>query len=882
MSQRSFDRPDMARLSQEFEPMGINDPALASRRSSTIASTDADPLGAGIKNALAAIAKLEALGLSKFKIPLPKCVVLGEQSAGKSSVIEAISKIKTPRSTDTCTRCPLHIQMESSEPHDRNARWKARVSLLKRFSFDGNGRSHPYRGWHLLDQPEDQTFAEADDLDSLEQIIATAQHAILNPGNDPKDYLPDGIHFGDTAYPQAEFSPNIVCIKIRGPNLAPLSFYDLPGVIGQSPDPKTQYLVQFVKSLVTEFVKQEDALVLVACSLGNDVANSAAAGMARQLNASHRCVGVLTKPDCLPNGYKSAHLRAILAGSSFNLGHGYFVVKNPTQDELDGGLSHIEARAQEREYFQTKDPWALELALYQDRFGTASLQKYLSDELGARTLSSLPTIRAQINQRLEEVNAELRGLPEPPTHNAVHEVCNVLQSFTIRIRQEIEGDLGENKWVNLWEDLKTNFESWLTTMRPGARLGPCQRDRGLYSTSTVGASIDNSIVVDSDNEGILAPETPSKKRKLEGVPDSPMKHREEQAGPSSTAPAANASDRSFADLKQLYQLDEFAERIRRASKNRIPDQLHPKVLDMLILSTLRHWNQPLEKFFDDFKTGIKQHIQDIFDQEFQLWRDAPIYGEALRIVTNLLDSHFSEQKNTMAAEALRDELEGPYMYHKELWKTEKAAVRQACQNKRSRIRQSKYFEEMAAATGTPLSNNQREAMLKRDLSLDALFKQDPYALELNVIAAIISYYQLAARRFHDAVCMRIESRFLKALRTDLHGELTEGLHIYAEDGLQNCVRLLEEPPARKHARQQLLHKRAQLLEGQKEMNALDRATKRQSALTNAVQGNGINRFPTPGPSHFARHSSFSSGATPHSDEMMDFRYNGLRRRQDAN
>ena len=38
---------------------------------------------------------------------LPQIAVIGQQSAGKSSVIEAISGITLPRSPGTCTRCVL-------------------------------------------------------------------------------------------------------------------------------------------------------------------------------------------------------------------------------------------------------------------------------------------------------------------------------------------------------------------------------------------------------------------------------------------------------------------------------------------------------------------------------------------------------------------------------------------------------------------------------------------------------------------------------------------------------------------------------------------------------------------------------------------------------
>lgn len=43
------------------------------------------------------------------QIALPKIVVTGDQSAGKSSLIEAITGIKVPRDAGTCTRVSLAL-----------------------------------------------------------------------------------------------------------------------------------------------------------------------------------------------------------------------------------------------------------------------------------------------------------------------------------------------------------------------------------------------------------------------------------------------------------------------------------------------------------------------------------------------------------------------------------------------------------------------------------------------------------------------------------------------------------------------------------------------------------------------------------------------------
>jgi interferon-induced GTP-binding protein Mx1 len=48
------------------------------------------------------------------KIRLPEIVVVGDQSVGKSSVLEAISGIQLPRAKNICTRCPLELRMKST------------------------------------------------------------------------------------------------------------------------------------------------------------------------------------------------------------------------------------------------------------------------------------------------------------------------------------------------------------------------------------------------------------------------------------------------------------------------------------------------------------------------------------------------------------------------------------------------------------------------------------------------------------------------------------------------------------------------------------------------------------------------------------------------
>jgi hypothetical protein len=73
------------------------------------------------------------VGASHF-LDIPRIVVVGDQSAGKSSIIQRICGVDLPRSEGTCTRCPMEV---SAELH-------ATCRMLWRFELSGT--SLPYGG----------------------------------------------------------------------------------------------------------------------------------------------------------------------------------------------------------------------------------------------------------------------------------------------------------------------------------------------------------------------------------------------------------------------------------------------------------------------------------------------------------------------------------------------------------------------------------------------------------------------------------------------------------------------------------------------------------------------------------------------------------------
>lgn len=147
-----------------------------------------------------------------------------------------------------------------------------------------------FSGWVPAAVPTKTPFAQTDDPDRLCDLIRCAQRATLSPLQNPEAFLDPT--FDDGPIHKTLFSPNVVCISVSKPGLPPLSFYDLPNMIGQAETVDEDFTVPLVKNLVTKYIMDPEALVLVTCALENDVANSIAAGLARDLKVTDRCMGM--------------------------------------------------------------------------------------------------------------------------------------------------------------------------------------------------------------------------------------------------------------------------------------------------------------------------------------------------------------------------------------------------------------------------------------------------------------------------------------------------------------------------------------------------------------------------------------------------------------
>lgn len=207
------------------------------------------------------IDELRSLGLDKHKIDLPQLVVVGDQSSGKSSVLDAITRVRFPSNPGTCTTFATELIMR------KTSAWRCSIFI----------------------QPGecDETTSAA-----LKQFHATCS----SPEEVPHwiDKAKECINH-HSKFRAAEFSDHILRVSIAGPDIPPLTLVDLPGLIHSSDRPRDK---EIVRSLVNKYVSNSRAIILTVITAQYERHLQEALEIAEKGDPScQRTFGVITKPD---------------------------------------------------------------------------------------------------------------------------------------------------------------------------------------------------------------------------------------------------------------------------------------------------------------------------------------------------------------------------------------------------------------------------------------------------------------------------------------------------------------------------------------------------------------------------------------------------------
>lgn len=235
-------------------------------------------------------------------------MVAGAQSAGKSSVLEALGGMKLPRGQNITTRVPLVLSLVAvpgAEPH----------------AIIGGEADLTTSGTQI-------------DIDDISTAIEELTKELAGDGS--------------------AVSAKPIYLKIVRPSGPTLTLIDLPGITHNSADGSQDIHTETV-NLVKQFIENENMVILVVIPAMDDFANAEAIALAKKYDPDgRRTLGVVTKSDNIRAGCGiKAKLRMELGHVQLSLG--FIAVVNRTPIEVDEDTPAEEVRARERKFFTT-DP----------------------------------------------------------------------------------------------------------------------------------------------------------------------------------------------------------------------------------------------------------------------------------------------------------------------------------------------------------------------------------------------------------------------------------------------------------------------------------------------------------------------------------------------
>lgn len=330
------------------------------------------------RQVLDTVAQVRKCGLDSI-LELPQLVVCGDQSAGKSSVLEALTEIPFPRNENLCTRFATEIILRRAVstsltikiiPDDK--RPDTEKITIKAFE----------RSITIFDElPDIMSAATA----AMDLQAATA------PGTKPK-----------------AFARDVLSIEIEGPSRPQLTLVDIPGLVHTETKDVTQAEVDLVWEITDRYISSSRTICLAVVSAANDYANQKILAKVRKVDPEgHRTLGIITKPDRLPAGSNMETAFMELARNEdifFRLG--WHVLKNRKFEEKDFSLE--ERNAAEATYFRTSNFNNLP----DHCLGIDTLRSRLSVLLFEHVKEELPKLRSDLEEALVAARSQLHVMGE--------------------------------------------------------------------------------------------------------------------------------------------------------------------------------------------------------------------------------------------------------------------------------------------------------------------------------------------------------------------------------------------------------------------------------------------------------------------------------------
>lgn len=318
-----------------------------------------------LRRLISVVDDLRDVGLQKY-INLPRIVVVGTQSGGKSSVLESIVGLDfLPRGDGVVTRRPLELRLVHVSESD-----KGRIA----------------DSWAVFAALPDKIFTDFDqvraEINRQTDLVAGKNKGIID---DP------------------------IVLSVYSLTCPDLTVIDLPGVtrVPLKGTDQSEDIEKVTKDMAMRYITDPRTIILAVLPANQDMSTSDALQLARFADPQGlRTIGVITKIDIMDPGTDAARM---LLGEEIALRLGYVGVKNRGQQEVKANVRVRAALETEKKWFSEHPKYS---KLPPGYTGTDCLVTKLTKVLFRHIKSFLPEIKKEILDRKRKVGDRLSELGE--------------------------------------------------------------------------------------------------------------------------------------------------------------------------------------------------------------------------------------------------------------------------------------------------------------------------------------------------------------------------------------------------------------------------------------------------------------------------------------
>lgn len=323
------------------------------------------------------IDKLRELNIGQH-VPLPQLVVVGDQSSGKSSLLESLTGFPFPKNQGLCTRHATQITSR------RDTEEYVDIRIIPGPRASEEHKKHVEAFHQKL--PSGLKFRE-----QFGNILKKANEKM-------------GLRTDLTSANGAVFSEDVLKIEVHGPDEDYLTIIDVPGIFRATTEGTTKDDMAIVRDLVKRYIRDHRTIILAVLPSNVDIATQEILELAEEYDKNgERTLGVLTKPDLVSEPSAQTGVCELIQGKKRPLTLGYFLVRNRGAD--NDLMDHSELDQLLRVW-----PWS---DLPQDRVGITALKDQLGSLLVDISRREFPEMVQDVTNQMRECKRDLNSLGPP-------------------------------------------------------------------------------------------------------------------------------------------------------------------------------------------------------------------------------------------------------------------------------------------------------------------------------------------------------------------------------------------------------------------------------------------------------------------------------------